>query len=237
MAPARRVQIVPSLLSADLARLPEALKQVQSAGAAEVTVDVMDGHFVANLAFGPDFVRTVKRLAPDLRVDAHLMVTNPETTAPWFIEAGADSVTFHWEAASDARALARRLRARGVAVGVAIKPATAAEGLLPLLGEVDTALVMTVEPGFGGARFLEGMLPKIASLRRALDERGLACRLQVDGGVNGDTAALAASAGADSLVAGAGVFGKPDAAENIRVLLQIAQAAFDGRNKQEGTCL
>jgi len=228
MAAIRTVEIVPSLLSADPARLPQLLREVASAGLGWVTVDVMDGHFVPNLGFGPDFVRTVRRLAP-LRVDAHLMVTNPEAAAPWFIAAGAQRITFHLEAARDARGLLRGIRAQGVEAGVAVKPATPPDGLLPLLDEADLVLVMTVEPGFGGAIFLDAMLPKIAAVRRAIDERRRECRLQVDGGINLDTVAAAAAAGADSLVAGHGVFGSPDPAGAVRALRDKAQAAFAGR--------
>ncbi|MDD5628743.1 MAG: ribulose-phosphate 3-epimerase [Elusimicrobia bacterium] len=228
MTAARTVEIVPSLLSADLSRLPAELRRVQEGGAEWVTVDVMDGHFVPNLSFGPDLVRAVKRLAP-LRVDVHLMVTNPEAAAPWFVKAGADRVIFHLEASSDPGALARALRAQGVEAGIAVKPATPADGLLPLLSEADLALVMTVEPGFGGAAFLPAMLPKIAAVRRDLDERGLPCRLQVDGGVNLETVEAAAGAGAEVLVAGAGVFASADPAGTIRTLRAKAQAAYSGR--------
>jgi ribulose-phosphate 3-epimerase len=228
MAAVSTVEIVPSLLSADLGRLSDQLRQVESAGAGWVTVDVMDGHFVPNISFGPDLVRAVKRLS-SLRVDAHLMVTNPETVAPWFMSAGTDRVVFHLEAARDPRELLRAIRSQGAEAGVAIKPATPADGLLPFLGEADLALVMTVEPGFGGAKFLSGMLPKVETVRREISRRGAACRVQVDGGINHDTAALAAGAGADVLVAGHGVFGGGDVAGAIRALRDEAQAAFAGR--------
>ncbi|MCX5794190.1 MAG: ribulose-phosphate 3-epimerase [Elusimicrobia bacterium] len=228
MTAARTVEIVPSLLSADLSRLPAELRRVQEGGGEWVTVDVMDGHFVPNLSFGPDLVRAVKRLSP-LRVDVHLMVTNPETAAPWFIKAGADRIIFHLEACGDPRALLRALRGQGVEAGVAVKPGTPADGLLPLLSEADIALVMTVEPGFGGAAFLSAMLPKITAARRTLDEGGLPCRLQVDGGINLDTVEAAAGAGAEILIAGAGVFGNPDPAGAIRTLRAKAQAAYSGR--------
>jgi len=228
MTAARTVEVVPSLLSADLSRLAAELRRVQEGGAEWVAVDVMDGHFVPNLSFGPDLVRAVKRLSP-LRLDVHLMVTNPETAAPWLIKAGADRVIFHIEACGDAPALLRALRAQGVAAGVAVKPGTPAERLLPLLGEADLALVMTVEPGFGGAAFLDAMLPKIAAVRRVLDEGGLPCRLQVDGGINLETVEAVAGAGAEILIAGHGVFGNPDPAGAIRTLRAKAQAAYSGR--------
>jgi ribulose-phosphate 3-epimerase len=228
MTAAKTVEVVPSLLSADLSRLPAELHRVQEGGAEWVTVDVMDGHFVPNISFGPDLVRLVKRLSP-LRVDVHLMVTNPETAAPWFVKAGADRIIFHLEACGDPLPLLKALRSQGVAAGIAVKPATSADGLLPLLAEADLALVMTVEPGFGGAAFLSAMLPKISAVRRVLDERNLPCRLQVDGGINLETVEAAAGAGADVLIAGHGVFGNPDPAGTLRTLRAKAQAAYSGR--------
>jgi ribulose-phosphate 3-epimerase len=228
MTLSRAVEVVPSLLSVDLACLPGELRRVQEGGAEWVTVDVMDGHFVPNLSYGPGLVRAVKRLCP-LRLDVHLMVTNPEAAAPWFIKAGADRIIFHLEACPEPAALLRSLRGAGVEAGVAVKPATPADGLLPLLPEADLALVMTVEPGFGGAAFLDAMLPKISAVRRALDAGGLSCRLQVDGGINLETVEAAAGAGADVLVAGHGVFGTPDPAAAIRTLRAKAQAAYSGR--------
>ncbi|MBI5241287.1 MAG: ribulose-phosphate 3-epimerase [Elusimicrobia bacterium] len=228
MTLARTVDVVPSLLSADFSRLAAELRRVQDGGAEWVTVDAMDGHFVPNLSFGPDLVRAVKRLSP-LRVDAHLMVTNPEAAAPWFVKAGADRVIFHLEACPEPEPLLRALRGQGVEAGVAVKPGTPVDGLLPLLAQSDLALVMTVEPGFGGAAFLSAMLPKISALRRALDAGALPCRLQADGGINLETVEAAASAGADVLVAGHGVFGNPDPAAAIRTLRAKAQAAYSGR--------
>ena len=228
MTAARTVDVVPSLLSADISRLPTELRQVQEGGAGWVTVDVMDGHFVPNLSFGPDMVRLVKRLSP-LRVDVHLMVTNPEAAAPWFVKAGADRVIFHLEACGDPRSLLKVLRDQGVEAGIAVKPATPADGLMALLPEADIALVMTVEPGFGGAAFLSAMLPKISAVRRALDAGGLPCRLQVDGGINLETVETAAGAGAEILIVGHGVFGASEPAGAIRTLRAKAQAAYSGR--------
>jgi ribulose-phosphate 3-epimerase len=221
----KTIEIVPSLLAADKARLGEAISAVRRAGAGWVSVDVMDGHFVPNLSFGPDFVRMVKSLG-DIRVDAHLMVANPEAAAPWFIEAGADIVTVHLEACADARAALREIRRRGAKAGLAIKPKTPEGPLIELLEELDLALIMTVEPGFGGAKFLDGMLPKVRAVRKAIDARGLDCWLQVDGGIGPKTVSLAASAGADSLVAGSAVFGESDIGAAVRALRERAQASF-----------
>lgn len=225
MASRKTLQVVPSLLAADLTRLGQAVQAVAEAGAGWISVDVMDGRFVPNLSFGPDHVRAVKRAAP-VQVDAHLMVENPDTAAPWFIEAGADIVTVHWEACRDARKTLRAIRSAGARCGLAIKPRTPVEPLLELLPEMDLALVMTVEPGFGGARFLSEMLPKVRAIRKAVDAAGLDCWVQVDGGVNAETVAAAAQAGADSLVAGSAVFGAADPGQAVRALLKRAQDSY-----------
>src|SRR5579883_1682741 len=204
MASRKAVQVVPSLLAADLGRLDEQLAAVRAAGVTWVSVDVMDGHFVPNLSFGPDFVRLVKKRG--FTVDSHLMVSNPETVAPWFVEAGADYVTVHYEACGDAAKTLRDIRKRGAKAGLAIKPKTPVEPMLGLLTEMDLALIMTVEPGFGGAKYLADMEPKITAAREAIDKAGLDCWIQVDGGINETTAASAAKAGADNLVAGSAVF-------------------------------
>ncbi len=217
MTQKRAVEIVPSLLACDLARMGEAIETVKAAGISWVSVDVMDGHFVPNLSFGPDHVKMAKKY--DLTVDAHLMVHEPESIVPWFIKAGADIITFHIEAAKDARTLAKQIREVGKKAGIALKPQTPAEKVLPFLGEIDLVLVMTVDPGFGGAHFMKEMLPKISALRSAIDAGNFDCWIQADGGINPQTALLASEAGADSLVAGTAIFGQKNpaqAAQNLK---------------------
>lgn len=222
--PARTLQIVPSLLAADLARLGESLRLCVEGGVEWISVDVMDGHFVPNLSFGPDFVRLVKRVAPELYIDAHLMVDNPLQVAPYFMEAGADLITAHWEACREkSKSFLEETRRQGVSAGLAIKPGTPVDGFLELVGEMDLALVMTVEPGFGGAAFIREMLPRIRQVRSAIEKSGKACWLQVDGGINAKTVGEAAAAGADSLVAGTAVFG----AEDIRGAIGTLRRSCD----------
>jgi ribulose-phosphate 3-epimerase len=221
--------IVPSILAGDLSRLGEQLDAVRAAGCGWVSVDVMDGHFVPNLSFGPDFVRLAK--ARGFFVDTHLMVTNPLEVAPWFAEAGSDIVTCHVEAVDDPVGALKAIRALGVKPGLALKPKTPVEAVLPALGEAAMALVMTVEPGFGGQKFMADMMPKIERLRREIDARGLDCWIQSDGGVNSATVSTAAAAGADSLIAGSAVFGAKDCAAAFRELETKARAAFGSKKK------
>jgi len=221
--------IVPSLLAGDLTRLGEQLDAVKAAGCGWVSVDVMDGHFVPNLSFGPDFVRLAK--ARGFFVDTHLMVTNPLDVAPWFAEAGSDVVTCHLEAVGDAKAALKSIRALGAKSGLAVKPKTPVDGLVAALELCDLALVMTVEPGFGGQKFMADMMPKIERLRREIDSRRLDCWIQVDGGVGASTIETAARAGADSLVAGSAVFGAKDCAAAFRELEAKARAAFGSKKK------
>jgi ribulose-phosphate 3-epimerase len=229
MTATKTATIVPSLLAGDLSRLGEQLDALKTAGCGWVSVDVMDGHFVPNLSFGPDFVRLAK--GRGFFVDTHLMVTNPLEVAPWFAEAGSDIVTCHVEAVSDAKAAVKALRALGVKPGIALKPKTPVEAVLPALGDAAMALVMTVEPGFGGQKFMADMMPKIERLRREIDARGLDCWIQSDGGVNSATVATAAAAGADSLVAGSAVFGAKDCAAAFRALEAQARAAFGSKQR------
>ena len=224
MTASHTVSVVPSLLAGDLSRLGDQLDAVKSAGCSWVSVDVMDGHFVPNLSCGPDVVKLTK--SRGLFVDTHLMVSNPLEVAPWFAEAGSDIVTCHVEAVPDAALALKKIRSLGVKAGLAVKPQTSVDGLLAALDVCDLALVMTVEPGFGGQKFMPGMLTKVRALREAIDARRLDCWIQVDGGINSENISLAAASGADSLVAGSAVFGARDCAAAFRGLELKARAAF-----------
>ncbi len=217
------IQISPSILSADFADLRTAAESVASAD--WLHVDVMDNHFVPNLTIGVPVVESLAKVASQ-PLDCHLMIEDPDRWAPAYVEAGAGSVTFHVEACRAPVRLARELRAQQARAGMALKPATAIEPYGDLLAELDMVLIMTVEPGFAGQRFLEFCLSKIARTRRLLDKTGADIWLQLDGGISADTIERCAEAGADVFVAGSAVFGadNPDAVvTHLRSLAEKAQ--------------
>ena len=216
------LQISPSILTADFAHLADELGRIADADWAHV--DVMDNHFVPNLTLGVPVVESIVRASP-IPVDAHLMIEDPDRWAPVYAEAGTRSVTFHAEAAHAPVRLARELRALGVRAGLGLKPATPIEPYVDLLAEFDMVLVMTVEPGFGGQKFLDVCLPKVRRTRDAIARAGLDVWLQVDGGVSEDTIEKCAAAGADVFVAGSAVYGAEDAAAQIKRLRELAAAA------------
>lgn len=208
------VLIAPSILSSDFARLAEEAARMKECGADWLHVDVMDGHFVPNLTIGAPVVKCLRQVT-DLPLDCHLMISEPLRYVPDFLEAGADTITFHVEAESDVDETIAAIKAGGARAGLAIKPNTAVEAALPYLDRLDMVLVMTVEPGFGGQSYMD-MSEKLRRLVEARGERAL--DLQVDGGLNGETVAHAAAAGANVIVAGSAVFKAPDSAAAIRAL-------------------
>jgi ribulose-phosphate 3-epimerase len=211
---------MPSLLSADFANLSTDIAKIPSADA--LHVDVMDYHFVPNLTLGLPVVEAIRKVTPAM-LDVHLMIDDPDRWAPAYAEAGAESVTFHVEAAAAPVRLARELRARGARAGMALKPATPIEPFADLLPELDMVLVMTVEPGFGGQKFLDLCLPKIRRARELIDASGGDVWLQIDGGVSVETIERCAEAGADSFVAGSAVFGADAPDAMVTRLRELAQ--------------
>ncbi len=218
----RPVLIAPSILSADFARLAEEAARMEACGADWLHVDVMDGHFVPNLTIGPPVVKALRRVTK-LPLDCHLMITDPATYGPQFLDAGADGVTFHVEVEGDHRALLRRIRAAGKRAGLSVKPRTPVDAVLPYLDDLDMVLVMTVEPGFGGQAYMADMAPKIAALRAAIGARPI--DIQVDGGLDPETVRHAASHGANVIVAGSAVFRAADPAQAIAALREGASAS------------
>ncbi len=209
------IRVAPSVLSADFRRLADELADVSTADL--LHYDVMDGHFVPNLSFGIDLLRTVKS-ATELPVDVHLMISNPDEMVERYLDAGADVVSFHYEATSHAHRLVSLIKDRGAKASVAINPATPVCMLEPILCDLDMVLVMTVNPGFGGQRFIESSLRKLRRLRRMCDEQGVNPAIEVDGGITARNAAEVAAAGANVLVAGSSVFGAADRAAAIAAI-------------------
>src|ERR1700690_177137 len=204
--------LAPSLLAGDHAELAASASAVAGLGIKWLHLDMMDGHFVPNLSFGPETLAALRRHGSTLFFDTHLMLSEPQKFVEAFARAGADRITIHIEPSYDHAAAIGAIRAHGCRAGISLNPGTPAESIEPYLGQVDLVLVMTVQPGFGGQHFREDMLPKIATIDRWREERGLDLRIEVDGGIDLATAGQCRRAGADTFVAGTSFYAAPDRA-------------------------
>lgn len=218
------IKIAPSILSADFANLGDEIKDVEQAGADWIHVDVMDGHFVPNITLGPLVVKAI-RPHTKLPLDVHLMIEEPDRYIADFTKAGADMITVHQEACPHLHRTISLIRDHGAKAGVVLNPATSVHVLEPVLPEIDMVLLMTVNPGFGGQKFIENVLPKIKAVRKRLDEQNLShVLIEVDGGIHSGTARSVVESGADVLVAGSAVFGQADRAQAIQAIRDAARS-------------
>ncbi|MFE8695227.1 ribulose-phosphate 3-epimerase [Cytobacillus sp. FJAT-53684] len=211
------VKIAPSILSADFSKLGEEIKDVERGGADYIHVDVMDGHFVPNITIGPLIVEAIRPVTK-LPLDVHLMIENPDQYIEAFAKAGADYITVHVEACRHLHRTIHYIKSFGVKAGVVLNPATSVHTIEDIINDLDMVLLMTVNPGFGGQKFISSVLPKIAAVKKMADSKGLNIEIEVDGGVNEETAKLCIEAGANVLVAGSAVYNQKDRAQAIAAI-------------------
>jgi ribulose-phosphate 3-epimerase len=215
------IRIAPSILSANFAALGEDIRKVEEAGAHALHVDVMDGHFVPNITIGPPVVRSIRK-ATNLPLDVHLMISDPDKYIPTFVEAGATLLTVHAEATTHLDRTLNFIRSQNVLVGVSINPATPLSAVEHALGLADVLLIMTVNPGFGGQKFIPYTVEKIRHARQIIQERNYTCVIEVDGGIDSPTVPVVVKAGAEMLVSGSAIFHAPDPGRKVKELLEIA---------------
>lgn len=219
------MKISPSILSCDYGKIAEELKNMEACGVDYMHIDVMDGHFVPNITLGAPVVKCIKK-ATSVPFDVHLMISEPLKYIDDFASAGADIITFHTECDSPIDETIDRILSHGIRASLTVKPNTPVEEILPYLDKLSMVLVMTVEPGFGGQSFMEDMMPKVSLLRKEIDRRGLDCEIEVDGGINEKTIALAAKAGADVFVSGNAIFSSPDRKAAVEKFKAIAEENY-----------
>jgi ribulose-phosphate 3-epimerase len=219
------IKIAPSILAADFARLGEQVAQAERAGADRIHVDVMDGHFVPNISMGAPIVKSLRKVT-HLPLETHLMISDPDFFFDEFVEAGSDSFIVHWEGNNNLHRTIQRVKSLGKRVGLAINPATPASVLEEVLPDLDLVLVMTVNPGFGHQHFIHSTLPKIQRVRQMIEQSRLDCELELDGGIDSDTAPLGIAAGAGVLVAGSSIFGNPAGVDAAMRRLQMPDEAM-----------
>jgi ribulose-phosphate 3-epimerase len=220
------IQIAPSILSADFAALGAQVRIVDEAGAHLLHLDVMDGHFVPNITFGPPVVASIRKITR-LPLDVHLMIENPDAYIEDFADAGADWISVHVEACAHLDRTLNRIRSRGLSTGVALNPATSLSVLENVLSLVDFVLIMSVNPGFGAQRFIPYSLQKIEDLRKMIDRKGLSVKIEVDGGVSLDNLCALVRSGAEVLVAGSRIFGSPDPGAAVRQMIDRSAGCFE----------
>ncbi len=216
------VLVSPSILSADFAKLAEAAQQMEQAGADWLHVDVMDGHFVPNITIGPVVVKSLKKYT-SLPLDVHLMIMDPLKYAEPFAKAGASGLTFHFEAVRYPEMIIQEYKKLNLKPGMSIKPRTPGQLALPYLKDLSVILIMTVEPGFGGQSFMADMIPKIKEISEYIEKNNLECKVEVDGGINSETAIQSIEAGAEVLVAGNAIFNSPDPIQKVKELKSLSQ--------------